>query len=313
MIVETLALVLVGAGLFVLRMKFNKRVERKRIANEQHEAKQAIIDAQTRAEHQRMIATQNARVDALLGAIWRVYILAPESIEDFKDVSRGNWNPGIRGYIFRSKVFDPIMQPPTIAYKSKRGGVKSYQPRNKHYRKIMMVAHNVTWSETQRWFDKFSGGPAKRSRSHRAHNEINNFVNDLNERGGHFVISYIDHLMDQRDFERAFPPSPPPVSDTDIANSGHVVDERYIICYRHDWPNGLSYVGIGTYSRPFMVKGRNTQWHRQVEQFGHPTVSIIAHMETRKEAATWEKETIAKFGRIGIEPNGILVNEAQGG
>ena len=85
------------------------------------------------------------------------------------------------------------------------------------------------------------------------------------------------------------------------------------------------YVGIGTAKRPYehLAQSRRKKGHRNLRLHeilvSHralgiaPTVMILGVFETKDEAANAEKNAIALYGRIGIEPDGILCNLACGG
>jgi hypothetical protein len=100
-----------------------------------------------------------------------------------------------------------------------------------------------------------------------------------------------------------------------------------LIDQRPDHPNSGKpfYIGIGTKSRPHyhLREARSLAGHynsRVQEVFAahfalgiEPTAEIVKSYESRDEAIVAEIEHIAFYGRIGIEPGGILCNLAAGG
>lgn len=73
------------------------------------------------------------------------------------------------------------------------------------------------------------------------------------------------------------------------------------------------YIGIGSKaSRAFSKDRRNSYWHNIVNKVGY-RVEIITECKTREEACKIECDLISHYGRIGIDPNGILVNMTKGG
>tara|TARA_B110000879_G_C10995098_1_gene440811 strand:- start:83 stop:874 length:792 start_codon:yes stop_codon:yes gene_type:complete len=88
-----------------------------------------------------------------------------------------------------------------------------------------------------------------------------------------------------------------------------------MIVYKHIRldTDDLFYIGIGSkVSRAFSKHRRNTHWHNIVNKVGY-RVEIITECETREEACKIEQDLISQYGRIGSDPNGILVNMTKGG
>lgn len=88
-----------------------------------------------------------------------------------------------------------------------------------------------------------------------------------------------------------------------------------MIVYKHIRldTNVVFYIGIGSkVSRAFSKGRRNPHWHNIVKKVGY-RVEIIAECDTRKEASLIERDLILQYGRIGIDPNGTLVNMTKGG
>ena len=85
------------------------------------------------------------------------------------------------------------------------------------------------------------------------------------------------------------------------------------------------YIGIGTKRRPkaHLTAARSAAGHRnwrlQEVLAAHlvagtvPEVRVLGTFDDRGEAGEAEKELIARFGRVGIEPGGTLTNLAVGG
>lgn len=90
------------------------------------------------------------------------------------------------------------------------------------------------------------------------------------------------------------------------------------VLYFHINPsnNEVFYVGIGNYIRAKRTdtKSRNRYWNNYVKKYNViPVVQIIHENLSFKNAAELEKTYIARFGRKGIDENGILVNRSIGG
>ncbi len=85
------------------------------------------------------------------------------------------------------------------------------------------------------------------------------------------------------------------------------------------------YVGIGTNRRPrtHFVHARSTRKHpnaRLQEVFEahfaigiEPAIAVLATYDLLVDAFAAEKKTVAQFGRIGVEPDGVLCNISLGG
>jgi len=89
-------------------------------------------------------------------------------------------------------------------------------------------------------------------------------------------------------------------------------DSNYV--YFHRIPNGdVFYVGMGYADRAWEKDSRNKYWHNTVNKHGGYTVEIVHENLSIERAFELEKEYIAKFGRKKYDPNGTLVNLAEGG
>jgi hypothetical protein len=85
------------------------------------------------------------------------------------------------------------------------------------------------------------------------------------------------------------------------------------------------YIGIGTQSRPqrhlalAKSKAGHRNWRLHEVLASHrsigivPEIEVLATFATKDEADAAEREHIARWGRFGIEPDGILCNLASGG
>lgn len=84
--------------------------------------------------------------------------------------------------------------------------------------------------------------------------------------------------------------------------------------YFHRTPSGqIFYVGIGHSDRAWERDSRNKYWHNTVEKHGGFNVEIVHKDLSLEQAFELEKKYIAQFGRKKYDPNGILVNLAEGG
>jgi hypothetical protein len=86
--------------------------------------------------------------------------------------------------------------------------------------------------------------------------------------------------------------------------------------YSHHNPEDMSifYIGVGYNDRCYKFKcGRNKHYLNYIKKHGKPIVKFIHTCLAREEACIIESELILKYGRIGYEPHGILVNKSIGG
>ena len=86
----------------------------------------------------------------------------------------------------------------------------------------------------------------------------------------------------------------------------------YVYIHRRNDTGEIFYVGIGIDNRPYKKSGRTNWWKNIVNEHGY-SVEILYERNTWDEAAVIEMMLIEKYGRIRIEPNGILVNRTKGG
>jgi hypothetical protein len=92
------------------------------------------------------------------------------------------------------------------------------------------------------------------------------------------------------------------------------MENYYLYHHKNSLTKELFYVGIGTNKRAWdFLSGRNSHYKNYIKKHGEPIVDIIKENLTKEEACSLEIEFIAKYGRKGIEPNGILLNKSIGG
>ncbi len=75
----------------------------------------------------------------------------------------------------------------------------------------------------------------------------------------------------------------------------------------------IFYVGIGTTNRPWAMNCRSQHWTNVVNKYGGFIVEFVHTNLTWEQAKKYEIKYIKKFGRKGLDKNGILVNKALGG
>jgi hypothetical protein len=73
------------------------------------------------------------------------------------------------------------------------------------------------------------------------------------------------------------------------------------------------YVGIGNYRRAESFHNRSKRWRDYVATHGKPRVEIIHEGLTQDEAIAIETDLVARYGRAGIDPMGVLMNVSVGG
>jgi len=88
----------------------------------------------------------------------------------------------------------------------------------------------------------------------------------------------------------------------------------YIYSHHNPTTKEIFYIGIGINDRAYKFSGgRNKDYLVYIKQHGTPIVEIIKENLSKKQACLLEIELITKYGRKGIEPNGILLNKSIGG
>jgi len=88
----------------------------------------------------------------------------------------------------------------------------------------------------------------------------------------------------------------------------------YVYFHRNPNNNELFYIGIGINDRAYKFSGgRNKDYLLYIREYGKPIVEIFKENLTKKQACLLEIELINKYGRKGVDPNGILLNKSIGG
>jgi len=86
--------------------------------------------------------------------------------------------------------------------------------------------------------------------------------------------------------------------------------------YQHSNPTTgeIFYIGLGCKDRPYEFNaGRSKEWIEYININGKPKVTILYNNLTIDEADKIERELILKYGRMGIDEGGILLNKSSGG
>jgi hypothetical protein len=94
------------------------------------------------------------------------------------------------------------------------------------------------------------------------------------------------------------------------------MEDNIYYVYSHLNPNTyeLFYIGIGTGKRSKEYKaGRSTHYINYIKKHGKPIDTILHNNISLTEACRIEVELINKYGRVGYELNGILINKSKGG
>ena len=86
----------------------------------------------------------------------------------------------------------------------------------------------------------------------------------------------------------------------------------YVYFHINSLTKQIFYVGIGQDNRAWSKIGRSNLWKEIVNKNGYEII-IYQNNLTENEAEILEKQLIHQYGRIGYEPNGILVNKSAGG
>jgi predicted GIY-YIG superfamily endonuclease len=92
------------------------------------------------------------------------------------------------------------------------------------------------------------------------------------------------------------------------------MENYYLYYHKNPLTKDLFYIGIGTNKRAWdFTSGRNPHYKNYIKKYGEPLVDIIKENLTKKEACSLEIKLISKYGRKGIETDGILLNKSSGG
>jgi hypothetical protein len=86
-----------------------------------------------------------------------------------------------------------------------------------------------------------------------------------------------------------------------------------VYIHRNPQTEEIFYIGIGDKNRPFERKNRSVFWKNYNKKHGNRIVEIYKSCLSWPEACHLEMHLIKKFGRRGLESNGILVNRTLGG
>jgi hypothetical protein len=91
-------------------------------------------------------------------------------------------------------------------------------------------------------------------------------------------------------------------------------NEHYLYYHFNPITRKLFYVGVGMKGRAYAFKwGRSKHYYNYIKKYGDPIVIIRYKDLEVNYAYELEENLIKKFGRIGIEPDGILINKSSGG
>lgn len=92
------------------------------------------------------------------------------------------------------------------------------------------------------------------------------------------------------------------------------MNNYYLYYHLNPQTKEVFYVGIGVNGRAWdFVSGRSAHYKNYLKKYGNPIVDIVLQNLTKFDACNLEKEYIAKYGRKGIDPEGVLVNKSIGG
>jgi hypothetical protein len=89
----------------------------------------------------------------------------------------------------------------------------------------------------------------------------------------------------------------------------------YVYQHLNKKTNQIFYIGIGMKNRAWGFSSRNKYWKNYTTKYGKPIVEIIQLFDenNKDKAIQLEMELIKKYGRNGLDENGILVNRSLGG
>lgn len=92
------------------------------------------------------------------------------------------------------------------------------------------------------------------------------------------------------------------------------LNTHYVYSHSNPITKEIFYIGIGYKNRCFkFTSGRNKDYINYVKKYGNPIVDILYANLSREEACNLEKKLILKYGRIGFESYGVLINKSLGG
>jgi hypothetical protein len=91
-------------------------------------------------------------------------------------------------------------------------------------------------------------------------------------------------------------------------------NKHYLYYHFNPITRKLFYIGVGMKNRAYAFKwGRSKHYYNYIKKYGDPIVIIRYRNLEVDYAYKLEENLIKKFGRIGIEPNGVLINKSSGG
>lgn len=92
------------------------------------------------------------------------------------------------------------------------------------------------------------------------------------------------------------------------------MSKHYVYIHHNPITNQIFYVGVGYKKRAWTFKwGHSKHYYNYVLKYGTPIVEIYKNNLTEDEAYQLEEQLISKYGRMGIDKDGILVNKSSGG
>jgi hypothetical protein len=92
------------------------------------------------------------------------------------------------------------------------------------------------------------------------------------------------------------------------------MNKHYIYFHYNPINKNLFYIGVGYKKRAWSFKwGRSKHYLNYINKYGNPIVEIYKDNLTEYESYMLEEQLISKFGRQGIDKDGLLVNKSSGG
>jgi hypothetical protein len=92
------------------------------------------------------------------------------------------------------------------------------------------------------------------------------------------------------------------------------MNKHYVYFHYNPINKNLFYVGVGYKKRAWSFKwGRSKHYLNYINKYGNPIVEIYKDNLTEYESYMLEEQLINKFGRQGIDKDGVLVNKNSGG
>ena len=92
------------------------------------------------------------------------------------------------------------------------------------------------------------------------------------------------------------------------------MSKHYVYIHRNPKTKQIFYVGVGYKGRAWSFKwGHSKHYYNYIQKYGLPIVEMYKTDLTEDEAYELEEQLISKYGRVGIDKDGILVNKSSGG